>query len=306
IPYKIVVIKSPYLNAFTFPNGVIYVHTGILARMENEAQLATLLAHEMSHAAHRHAVREFRSTKNKTAFLASVQFSVGQVPLVGDLAGLLGGIGTKGAVSGYSRGLETEADTAGFNQMVQAGYDPREAPKLFLHLKREIEEEEIKEAYFFGTHPRLKERMENYEDLIRKRSPQKKEGLRNTDVFLEKTRRLLLDNARLDLKGGRFQAARRGTEKYLTLKPKDARPHHLMGEILRQQDDKGDLEKAEVHYREAIALDPSYPDPHKGVGLVLYKLGEKKQAVKSLRSYLALAPSASDRGYIENTINQIE
>ena len=54
---KIVVIKDPYLNAFAFPNGVIYIHTGMLARMDNEAQLAALLAHEMSHCIHRHTLR---------------------------------------------------------------------------------------------------------------------------------------------------------------------------------------------------------------------------------------------------------
>ena len=54
IPFRILVLKNPYCNAFALPNGYIYVHTGILARMDNEAQLATLLAHEMTHATHRH------------------------------------------------------------------------------------------------------------------------------------------------------------------------------------------------------------------------------------------------------------
>lgn len=306
IPFKIVVLKSPYLNAFTFPNGIIYVHTGILARMENEAQLATLLAHEMSHAVHRHTVREFRSTKNKTAALASLQFSVGHVPLVGDLASLLGGIGATGAVTGYSRSMETEADTEGFKRVVQAGYDPRETPKLFGHLKKEIEEEGGKEPFFFGTHPRLKERMDNYNSLIRDVPPGKKTWVKNEDVFLQKTRKLILDNAVLDLQAGRFQTARRGVEKYLHLRPKDSRPHYLMGEILRQKDEKGDLASAKKHYQEAIALDPGYADAHKGIGLVYFRMGDNAQAKKSFRSYLGLAPSASDRGYIENTIKQLD
>jgi peptidoglycan/xylan/chitin deacetylase (PgdA/CDA1 family) len=54
---------------FAFPNGVIYIHTGILARMDNEAQLATLLAHEMTHATHRHLVKQFRDIKIKQLFL---------------------------------------------------------------------------------------------------------------------------------------------------------------------------------------------------------------------------------------------
>lgn len=167
IPFKIMVIKNHLLNAFAFPNGVIYVHTGILARMENEAQLATLLAHEMTHSTHRHTVRRFRDIKNKTAFLATVQVTLGGLGGgIGNLATLLGTVGTLAAVTGYSRELEAEADMEGLKLMVKAGYDPREAPKLFIHLKKELEEEKIKEPFFFGTHPRLQERIENYESLL--------------------------------------------------------------------------------------------------------------------------------------------
>ncbi|MGE5188953.1 MAG: M48 family metalloprotease, partial [Gemmatimonadota bacterium] len=67
IPFRVLVIRDHRLNAFAFANGAVYIHTGILAEMENEAQLAVLLAHEMSHATHRHAVRSFRDMKNKSA-----------------------------------------------------------------------------------------------------------------------------------------------------------------------------------------------------------------------------------------------
>lgn len=60
ISFDIKIINDPNLNAFAFPNGVIYVHTGVLARMENEAQLAALLAHEMTHCTHRHSLRVFK------------------------------------------------------------------------------------------------------------------------------------------------------------------------------------------------------------------------------------------------------
>ena len=54
----------------------------------------------------------------------------------GNLANLLGTVGAMAAVTGYSRELETEADNAGLVLMINAGYDPKEAPKLFIHLKR--------------------------------------------------------------------------------------------------------------------------------------------------------------------------
>jgi predicted Zn-dependent protease len=184
IPFKVKVIKNNLLNAFAYPNGAIYVHTGILARMDNEAQLATLLAHEMTHSTHRHMIEQFRDIKNKTAFLATIQVTTAGLGVYGSLATLLGTIGTIAAVTGYSREHETEADREGFELMLNAGYDPAEAPKLFLHLKKELEEENRKEPFFFGTHPRLKDRVENYETLLKTHSQGHQEGIQNTEIFL--------------------------------------------------------------------------------------------------------------------------
>ena len=306
IPFKIRVIQNPHLNAFTLPDGSIYIHTGLLARMENEAQLATLLAHEMTHATHRHAIREFRSTRNKAALLATMSFTIGSVPVVGGLTNLMGSLGSRAAISGYSKAMETEADTVGFQLLRRAGYDPAEAPKLFHHLMGELEEETITEPFFFGTHPRLTDRIGNYTRLIEDLRPEERKGARHAEVFLDKTRRLLLDNAQLDLKAGRFAPAERTAKKYLASRPKAAPVHQLLGEIYRQRDGKGDMERAKTHYTQAIALDPSTPAPHKGLGLMHYRLGEKSAAKKSLQAYLAGAPSASDRGYVEETIRQIE
>ena len=67
IDFQVYIIKDPYCNAFSFANGKLYVHTGILARLGNEAQLATVLGHEMAHVTQRHMLREIRSARNKAA-----------------------------------------------------------------------------------------------------------------------------------------------------------------------------------------------------------------------------------------------
>ncbi|MGE5892614.1 MAG: M48 family metalloprotease [bacterium] len=303
IPFRVKVILNPYLNAFAYPNGAVYVHTGILARMDNEAQLATLLAHEMTHATHRHGVSSFRSVKNKTAFLASMQGTVGVVPVLGDLATQLGAIGTMASVSGHSRDQETESDIVGLRLMTNAGYDPREAPKLFIHLKNELAEEKMKEPFFFGTHPRIKERIENYEGLLKTEYAGKK-GALNRDIFIKKTQAMILDNAQLDLKGGRFSVAQRGIEKYLSIKPNDAKAYYLLGETMRQRGEKGDLEKAKEYYQKAVASNASYAASYKGMALVSMKKSERGQAKKYFESYLSLSPNASDRAYIEEYIKE--
>ncbi|MGH8071993.1 MAG: M48 family metalloprotease [Candidatus Entotheonellia bacterium] len=59
------VLINPSLNAFAYPTGAIYVHSGLLVRLENESQLATVLAHEIAHVVHRHAIRHLREERNK-------------------------------------------------------------------------------------------------------------------------------------------------------------------------------------------------------------------------------------------------
>lgn len=296
IPFKVRVIKDPSFNAFALPHGAIYIHTGMLAKMENEAQLATLLAHEMTHSTHRHQIKEFRDLKNKAAFLASINVTLG------GLASVFGALGTLASVTGYSRELETEADVVGLKLMVKAGYDPEESPKLFVHLKKDIEEEGRKDPFFFSTHPKIKERIENYENLLETEYREHKEAVKNSEIFLEKIRNVILDNASLDLKAGRFKTAQRGAEKKLSLDPNDAKAHYLLGEIFRQRGEKGDRRKAKEHYKKAISIDPSYPDPYKGIGLIHYKQGEKSLAKEYLESYLSISPQASDTQYIKEYI----
>jgi predicted Zn-dependent protease len=301
IPFKIYVLEDPHNNAFAYPNGAIYVHSGILSRMDNEAQLATLLAHEMTHATHRHQVREFRGLLNRTAVFASVHATVGGVPAVGSLTSALGKIGTRAAISGHSRGLETEADMEGIKLVMKAGYEPEEAPKLFQHIQKELEEEKIEEPYFFGSHPRLQDRIQNYQDLLENNTRDKK-GIINKKVFRKKTARVVLDNAFLDLKEGRFQSALRGGEKYLAVWPKSPRCHYLLGTIYKQRGQEGDLERAKKYYRKTISLNKSYAPAYKNLGVVYFKQGKKSKARKAFYSYLKLSPKAADREYVKEYI----
>ncbi len=303
IPFEIRVLQNPYSNAFAYPNGVIYIHSGILARMDNEAQLATLLAHEMTHATHRHQVRQFRRLQNRTAVFASMQATLGGLPAIGDLASALGEIGTMAAVSGYSRELESEADMVGLRLMMDAGYDPREAPKLFRHIKDELEEEKAEEPFFFGSHPRLQDRIDNYHNFLES-NKNSQNGFTNAKVFRRRIAKLIFDNAFLDLKAGRFQSAARGAEKYLAIYPKSSQGHYLLGEIYRQKGNTEDFKKAKEYYRKAIALNSSYPQAYKGIGLLYFKQGQKSKAGKAFRSYLTMLPQAADRAYVKEYINQ--
>lgn len=301
LSFQVRVIRNPLLNAFAYPNGAIYVHTGLISKMENEAQLAALLGHEMSHVTHRHAIENYRSVKNTTAVLATIQMASVPFGAYGSLANALGTLGAMASVTGYSRELETEADNVGLVLLINAGYDPKEAPKLFEHLKRDVEQQEKKEPFFFGTHPRLQERINNYTRLIKTKYPDAT-GMKNTQRFTNIISPLILDNAMMDLSMGRFSSAEDGIERFLEIDPQNSRAHFYMGELYRQRNDEADREKALNEYSLSIQYDPSNPAPHKGLGLIYYKLERYREAKAEFEKYLILFPDADDAAYIEQYI----
>lgn len=302
---EIKILKNPQLNAFAYPNGVIYLHTGILAKMENEAQLATLIGHEMTHVTHRHTIENFRSVKNTTALLSTVQLATFPLGVYGDLANILGSVGAMAAISGYSRESEREADQEGLKLLIDAGYDPREAPRLFEHLQRDAKQQEQQEPYFFGSHPRLQERIDNYNEFL-KNSYTDINGVRNTDLFIKRITPLLLDNAILDLAMGRFESAQKGIKDFLEISPQNAQAHFWYGELYRQRNSDGDLEDAIRQYTKAIACDAELPAPYKALGLIYYKQQKYAPAQTNLEKYMQLAPDAGDRDYMEQYLDTMD
>ena len=298
------IVKSPLLNAFAFPNGIIYAHTGILARIENEAQLATLLGHELTHATHRHTIQAFRSAQRSSAALATFQLLTLPFGVFGTAATALGSVGYVASVSGYSRGNEREADREGLALAVAAGYAPEEAPKLFEHLKRDLEFRKIDEPFFFGSHPRLAERVASYKELIVERY-----AARSGELGEERYRRTMLplyvENAMTDLAIGRFDLAEESLSRATGQQPNHPQALYLLGEVARQRNGEGDLQRSEQRYRQAIVADAHYPEPHKTLGMLLLKRGDKREARNELQQYLQLAPQASDRAYVEQELHNL-
>ena len=317
------VVKDPFLNAFTFPDGTIYIHTGILARMDNEAQLAALLGHEMTHAINRHTVKFFRDLKNKTAFYTTFSVTAGGVGgAYGDLASILGAVGVQAAIYGYSKDNEREADEIGFKAIAEAGYDVTETPKLFKHLQDNFDKEKKNEPFFFGTHPRLKERIDSYEELIKdtviKESYSLVERRVNREEFLKYTHSLVLDNSLLDISKGRFETAKAGIRKYLDYEPESAKGYYYLAEAylhqfeqpenkkLKDKETKGEKKvKAKEFLLRAIKLDQSFALAYKSLGLMYMKDNSKDEAWQNLERYLELSPDAADRLYVENYLKRL-
>ena len=300
---EVKVLKNPLLNAFAFPNGKIYVHTGMLARIQSEAQLATLLGHELTHATHRHTIQELRGVRRTSAALATFQVLTLPFGIFGAAATALGGVGYMGAVTGYSRGKEREADEVGLDLMVQAGYSPQEASLLFEKLKEDLAFRKIDEPFFFGSHPRVQERIDSFQKLAADKYAGRS-GAVEADRYYHIMTPLIVANSETDLAIGRVALARRDLAQVLRRQSNNALAHFLMGEAYHQGHDPGDEEQAESHYRQAIEADPRLADPHRALGYLLLKRGDRIGGQSELRRYLELAPQAADRGYVEQALKE--
>jgi predicted Zn-dependent protease len=282
---RVKVIKSADLNAFSYPNGMIFIHTGLLARMDNEAQLAAVLAHEMIHCIRRHALRAFRRYKDQPAFLRVAAH-------------------TRSKTNAYLNELEAEADRVGLELMASAGYDPAEALALCDRLMAEIEHEGPESPLIFGSHFDARQRIENLQNILTSGYTNKGTRIINSELFLAKLNTLFLDNAELNIRQGRFQAARRSVDKYLQTHPDDSLAYFLLGEIYRRRGQADDNLNAIKFYNQAIFLDPTYAEPHKAIGLIHFKKGQRTLAKQFFESCLQLSPDSPDKAYIQAYLKQ--
>ena len=132
LPWRFRVVDDPTPNAFALPGGFIYVTRGLLALMENEAELASVLGHEIGHVTARHSVSQM-----SRAQLAQLGLGIGAVlsPTVGQLGQALGS-GLQLLFLKYGRDDERESDRLGFDYALAAGYDVREMDDVFAALGR--------------------------------------------------------------------------------------------------------------------------------------------------------------------------
>jgi hypothetical protein len=135
IPFEWYVVENKAANAFALANGTVVVNSGLLAVLDNEAQLAAVLGHEMAHATQEHTWRQLQFHKTERmglAIAAAVAAAYGKYNL-SDALTL-----TQAAIqNGYSRNLENQADRVGLEYMTAAGYDPREAPRVWKQMTKE-------------------------------------------------------------------------------------------------------------------------------------------------------------------------
>jgi beta-barrel assembly-enhancing protease len=165
-PFTFEVVNDPSINAFALPGGPMFVHTGLIAAADNEAQIAGVLAHEIGHVALRHGTNQASKANliQIPAMIAAGMLDRGGV--TGALTQLGIGLGANSVLMKFSRGAETDADLYGARLMHQAGYNPVELARFFEKLEAEHGKGSAL-SQFFSNHPNPGNRIKSIEADMR-------------------------------------------------------------------------------------------------------------------------------------------
>jgi predicted Zn-dependent protease len=158
IPYYFVVVDSPVYNAFACPGGIIFLSSSLVKGMQDEAELACVLAHEVGHVAHKHALGSVRRAK----FLESAA-KIGSINMKGEqgqqFRDMVGNLQTVLFDKGLDKNMEYEADAAGMEGAYRTGYDPNGLVRVLKMLEQKAATATTKGSWF-STHPPLSSRLE--------------------------------------------------------------------------------------------------------------------------------------------------
>lgn len=164
-PFQFHCVNDKAINAFALPGGYVFVNRGAIEVADNEAQLAAVMAHELSHVALRHGTNQATKAQAAEGFLG-IASSIFGGSTGGALLSELGAFAAGGVLLRYSRSAESQADVMGTQVLYDSGYDPRAMAQFFEKLEAETKGKNPPE--FLSDHPNPEHRVERVDEEIDK------------------------------------------------------------------------------------------------------------------------------------------
>jgi predicted Zn-dependent protease len=180
VPFTIKVIDSDEINAFALPGGFFYVNSGLILAADEEAELAGVMAHEISHVAARHGMRQM--TRANWA-------NIGTIPLIFVGGGIgyavyeAAGLGLPLTFMKFQRNFEAEADYLGLQYMYKTGYDPQAFISFFEKIQAKEKKKPGTIAKAFASHPQTPDRIAASQKEIATILPAKTQYIVSTSEF---------------------------------------------------------------------------------------------------------------------------
>lgn len=213
VTWRFQAVRDPQPNAFALPNGSIYVTTGLLSLVDNESQLAAIIAHELTHVMRRHTYQHNRSNRKKFLTM-NIMAAIGAYAPMGAVGAVIMVVTTVApfimvaTMYGYSRELEREADLKGIDMMISAEYPPEEMIQVMRLLDKDIEGENIR--LFYNDHPSLDERIKYLSGYLGARADKVTPQMalnRERAAYFRNMEPVMRSNLQLCINSGRYRSA---------------------------------------------------------------------------------------------------
>jgi len=296
MPYSYRVLNANYINAYTFPGGAMGITRGIVTELNDEAELAALLGHEMGHVNARHAAQRQGQAMLAQAAVAGLAVAASAADSSwGALATVGGQIGASALLSSYSRDNEREADALGQEYMVRAGYPASGMTRLHGVLMQEAKQAPSLIETMFSSHPMSSERRATAQRLAETRyaasltaNPQRERFMDSTASLRRlkpaidacKNGEVAMSSKQLPQAQGQFSTA-------LGLAPRDYAANLLMARCLAAQ---GRQKDAIRYADEARAIYPQEAQAHKLAGVLKLADRDPGAAVQDFEQFDRLLP----------------
>lgn len=293
LPYEFVVLNNSVPNAWAMPGGKIAINRGLLTLLDNEAELAAVLGHEIVHAAARHSAQQM-SRGQLMGMGVQVLGVLGQQSGYGPLAGTAAELGAGAWMARYSRGDELESDHYGMEYMVKAGYNPTGAVTLqekFVAMSQGRQSGGL--DALFASHPPSQERVNANRahaerlglsgTLNEQRYQQRIARLKRTEPAYQAH-----DEAIQALNNSDPKAALAALDRAVAIEPNEGQFWELRGHAWQMQKDYTEAEQA---FTTAISKNPGYFRHHLARGLLRQQRGNRDGAVTDLQASFQLLPT---------------
>jgi beta-barrel assembly-enhancing protease len=294
---RVYAVRAAWFNANMAPNGMMQIWSGLLLRADNEAQLASVIGHEIGHYLQRHTVERLRDLRARSAFGSFIS-------LFG-IVGAIGALATMASALAFSRDQEREADRIGLDLLRTTGHDPREASIVWSNLIEELKAtpgaDPSQNSILFATHPPSDERRATLELLASGGGGERHESAYRARIA--PLRAMLLED---ELKRSRpFETVVLMTRK-LGLEPGAADLLHCRGEAYRQRGQAGDEALALADFETACAAAAAPARAFRSLAELHRSAGRKQPAHEAFTRYLDLAPDSPDAGMVRQTLEELK
>ena len=300
MPYSFRAVNAAYINAYAFPGGSIAVTRGILLELENEAELAALLGHEIGHVNARHAAERMAqgtllqvALAGGTAYLQSGEYS-SYAPYLSQF----GGLGASAFLAMYSRDNEREADRLGLQYAVAAGHHPQGMVGLMEVLVNKAGHDPNALERMFASHPMSSERLATARQQLgqyqayHKRSLQRQRYMDTTVRLRAKAPAIRsLQQGEKQMAAKRLAQAEQSFSKALQLAPRDYAALLMMAKCKMALKKEGEAVRLTERAKQ---LYPAEPQAVQLRGVALLSLRQFDQAQQEFSRFSQLLPANTD------------